>query len=77
MRTARERLLTLAAELGWEKRHDLGLYVELVQGVHTLKLTFDADGAVTWALGHGQVPPYRHALRTLDPHRMSSNWRSV
>lgn len=74
MQTARERLLELAAQQGWVRRHDLGLYVELVDGVRTLKLTFDFEGGLTWAHGAGDASPYRHALRTLDPLQQRSRW---
>jgi hypothetical protein len=74
MQTARERLLDLAARQGWVRRHDLGLYVELVDGPATLKLTFDQDGSLTWALGADKVSPYRHAMRVLDPHQTCSRW---
>lgn len=74
MQTARERLLELAAQQGWVRRHDLGLYVELVEGVHTLKLIFDNQGGIQWAQGAGDASPYRHAMRVLDPHRKCSDW---
>lgn len=77
MKTARERILDLAAAQGWVRRHDLGLYVELVDGPSTLKLTFDQQGGVTWAQGAGDASPYRHALRTLDPHQSISRWDKV
>jgi hypothetical protein len=74
MPTARERLLELAAIQGWVRRHDLGLYVELVDGPRTLKLTFDMQGNITWAADAGEASPFRHALRTLDPHQTRSRW---
>lgn len=74
MQTARERLLELAAQQGWVRRHDLGLYVELVDGLRTLKLIFDNEGGVQWAQGAGDASPYRHALRVLDPHQERSRW---
>lgn len=77
MQTARERLLELAAQQGWVRRHDLGLYVELVDGVRTLKLIFDAQGQITWAQGAEKVSPYRHALRVLDPHQIRGRWDGV
>jgi hypothetical protein len=78
MQTARERLLDLAAQQGWVRRHDLGLYVELVDGPATLKLTFDQLGGITWAQGApDNVSPYRHALCVLDPHQTRSRWDKV
>lgn len=74
MQTARERLLELAAQQGWVRRHDLGLYVELVAGLQTLKLIFDGEGGLTWTQGAGDASAYRHALRVLDPHQTRSRW---
>ncbi len=51
MQTSRERLLELAAQQGWVRRHDLGLYVELVDGPQTLKLIFDNLGGLQWTEG--------------------------
>jgi len=74
LHTARERLLELAAQQGWTRRHDLGLYVELTSGAQILRLIFDQEGGLRWADEPARVSPYRHALRVLDPHQTRSRW---